>query len=243
MELPMRMKVDYKNYLLDDFSLYDGRDKTGFNNIVFHTELVLGKMLKNNLKPIDIEIYKNHLYSQQDQHGLYKPKNSHDNMTSKLVGCYMLGLNDIMRQMSWWEMVKKTHILRIWDTIFYTAFKGPKTLKWVAKQLLFITSFQILHAIWVKGKTRPKLHERIWWTLTGKEYKLRHYQNDGKILGMMKLIAMKKLGKAPFLDKANKMYVEKLGKNYGYPMFHIYFNDKDHPVIKEWKDIEEPLKC
>ena len=224
----------YEAYLDNSFGIAPAIGQPSFNNVLYSMELMLGRKINGKLDHRDESYLHSHVQQNKDKNGLYAPKNSHDNMTA--LCCYStLFMPSNLKQMSWLTMVKETNIIRIWDTIFYSYLKAPKLIKIVLYPLVFVTLLQIVQAIIKKVKIRPKLHERIWWTITGKEYTLRYYQNDGKILGLLKLLCLKRNGFGWIIPIFKRLYIKRLSKEYMYVMMYNYFQDKTHPIIREWK--------
>jgi len=223
-----------REFLGPQFGLTPERGKESFNNILYLLEYLVARQINGTLTSYELDLMRRHFDLTVDSNGLYTPKNSHDNLTAKLCACLIFHFYDL-QDMKLSVMLKQVWY-RPWDAAFYIYYLAPKPIRWILKPLIYITFIQIAIAIIKKHKVRPKLHERILWTLQGKAYKLRRMQNDGKILGLIKLITLK--GAYPRITRFLRgLYLRYVGPEYGYTLMYNYFYEKDHPVILEWRQL------
>lgn len=209
--------------------------KDSFNNVVYHTHLLISREVNGKLSKADLDIFRSHLEQTKDKDGLYKPKNSKDNLVAKTAACYNYKLVHELNDMKLMPMVLSSY-LNPWDAFFYMHCKSPKWLQILLFPLILLTYLQMWVAIAKKHKVRPKFHERVLWTLQGKKYELRYYMNDGKQLSILKSYALRK--DYPLLTKfIRSRFLKRFNNNKSYPyiMFTAFFKDKSHPVIFEYK--------
>ena len=244
---------DYEHYLDENHGVVPEHwmsSKDSFNNVVYHAHLLIAREVNHKLTRRDIDLFRAHLAATVDDKGLYKPKNSKDNLIAKTAACYLYGLDYELDRMDLKYMVTSSY-LNPWDAIFYIYCKSNKLIKWLITPLLVcITYLQMWRAIRKSRKVRPKTHQRVWWTLTGKEYELREYINDGKHLALLKTYALRK--EFPRLTKFIRgQYLKRYkptkkgdvkfpypiedSRHYPYIIFYSLFRDKGHPIISEYK--------
>ena len=84
------MTVSYAEYLDNTNGLNPSIGAESFNNIVYSARLCLGKQIQGTINRDDLKLLKSHIKLNLDEYGLYKPKNSHDNITSMIVGLHIL---------------------------------------------------------------------------------------------------------------------------------------------------------
>ena len=223
---------DYYKWLDETNGIVPELGRPSFNNILYLAELMWGREINGRINVEDMSRIQSHIELNQDENGLYKPKNSHDNMTALVFLCLYFNLLYI-NEMSLGAMLKKVWY-RPWDAIFYMWALSGKIGRFFLAPLMLLVFGHIAYAIVKKHKVRPKLHERVWWTLTGKPYELRYMQNDGKILGMLKCAVLKDQYPAT-VRFLHGLYIRHMGAEYPYVAFYNYFQPKDHPVILEWR--------
>lgn len=245
--------------------LRPGPNVESFNNVVYSTQYVIGRKIKNQLSDQDIDLYTTHMSLTEDENGLYKPKNSHDNITYKIVGLDALNLTT-ERPMNLLRAVIDIGP-RPWDWILYSWVFGGKITRFIASFLLFIPCLQILQAVNKKEKIRPKLWDNRWkwWylpktllqvderpTQTIKTWetkymdelqRTRHMQNDGKHIALFKLYYGKdKSWQFKLTAKlAHKIFVSRYGEEYVHGVMKRYYMDQKHPNIEVYKGIKDFL--
>lgn len=261
-----------KAYLDKTMGVRHAPNASGFNNVVYSTWYHIGRMRQGTFSYSDLDALTTHLELNNDENGLYKPKNSHDNVTYKMILSKVFSL-DYLDKMSFFKAIKEIGIFRIWDVITYGAVFGPKVLRPIFRVLLFIPALQMVHSCYVKGKVRPKWFDSNdprqsrwkWWfksktlvredqdgSVTYKTWKLKngerkitiHLQNDGKHLAIFRLFALKN---SFFMFRlaakiCRKILISRFGEDYTYQIIKNYFKDKKHPVIAMWKGHGDILK-
>jgi hypothetical protein len=231
---------------------------TGENAIVFTAWYHLGRDIKGVFNLKDTEAMNIFLEASKDEHGLYARKNSHDNITYKMLLSkhFNLGLED---EMSSLEAIKSVG-LRVWDMILYFRFFGPKYLRWLAMPLMFIPALQAIHSAYVQGKIRPAWERRWWWwhfpkkeikreyirnfhcitweNFKGEHHRLCYYQNDGKHLSLFKSFVLKKFSLSFWIASKiiKKIYLDRYGEDYGYVILHNYFGAVYRPVTDMYRE-------
>lgn len=261
-----------KSYLDDTMGVRPGPEQGSFNNVIFSYWYTVARKEQGKLNNPDLDALKIHLELNDDGYGLYKPKNSHDNITYKMLAqkTFKIGSTD---DMNFWKAIKDIGFFRIWDVIIYGAVFGPKLLRPLFKLFLFIPCMQIVDAIKKKEKIRPSWYDKndfknsriLWWfrkrelineephgpTML-KDWKLSngevrrsaHMQNDGKHIALFKLYELRK--EFPIFErcaqKCRKLLIDRYGKDYGYEIVNNYFMDRKHPVIAMWKGHGDILK-
>ena len=258
--------VDYQEYLDETNGINPSIGADSFNNIVYSTELVLGKTLQGTITEEDLELYKSHIKLNEDPHGLYVPKNSHDNITSKMMGSLFLGL-DLHEKMDFFNAIKGANF-HPRDVILYgfTLLEGlPKR---ICGAFLWLVGLIMIQSCVKKYKVRPKLRDRIkfildrkkkkiqeyptftgygrvenWKMSDGSTFQLNYYQNDGKILTVIRLLALSDESIQLKITAKICAYLLKLryGDDYMYNMLREYFQTNDHPSIEAWKNVENIL--
>ena len=209
-----------KEYIDETYGVRSAANAPGFNNIVFTAWYHVYKKHNKNMTTDDFSSLVAHLKLNNDEYGLYKPKNSHDNITYKMILVELFGLQKD-NDMSFIQASKDAGFYRIGDIITYGYSFGPKLLKPLFGLLLFIPALMMIEAVYNEGKVRPHLIESDssdsrfpWWFLPKtlvkeysavndtqihkewKDYKgrtriTRHMQNDGKHLAIFRLYALK----------------------------------------------------
>jgi hypothetical protein len=234
-----------------------------FNNIIYTAWYHIARKEQGNFSQADMVALEKHIALNQDPDGLYKPKNSHDNITYKIILSKVFKL-DCEPHMNFLAAVKSIGFFRIWDVITYGAVFGPKYLRWFFRILLFIPALQMIQAVHNKGKIRPTLFDKgvgrfPWWFLPkklikeefveanqitykywdcydGEERVTRHMQNDGKHLAVFRLYAFKDFFWFKLANKVcKKMLIKRYGQDYTYGIVNRYFRDRKHPLIAMWK--------
>ncbi len=258
-----------KSYVDETKGLRPGPEQGSFNNVIYSTWYIFARKLKGQLTERDLEYYNAHIDLNNDQYGLYKPKNSHDNITYKAVGS--LFLNDGKhKQMSFIQTVKSIGFYRIWDVITYAFMYSDKLVRLLLTPFLVIPALQMIEAVANEGKVRPDWIEsgdkkhlgRLKWWFSGKRLtKLEilsnkivkhwvlpngevrhsyHMQNDGKHLAIFKLYVLR--DKSFIFDIAaricDSIFRKRYGEDYTYQVIKRYFDDQNHPLIKEWERID-----
>jgi hypothetical protein len=258
-----------KSYIDETYGIRPGPEQGSFNNVIYSTWYIFARKLKGTLTQKDIDLYKHHLDVNADENGLYSPKNSHDNLTYKVIGSMLLGL-DYHKNMSFFHTIKHIGFYRVWDVISYAYVYGNSLVKFLLTPFLVIPALQIIEAVSNEGKVRPDWIEsgdkehlgRLKWWFSGKKLvkleqtsnktiktwklpngELRssfHMQNDGKHLAIFRLYVLRE---ESFIFKVtaficDKIFKAKYGKDYTYKVVQRYFDDQNHPLIKEWEGID-----
>ena len=258
-----------KEYIDASFGIKPAPNQDSFNNIIYSTWYIFARKLKGQLTEKDVLLYKRHLILNEDKHGLYAPKNSHDNITYKILGSKILGLN-MHKNMNYVQTIKDIGFYRIWDVIMYAYFYGNSFVKLLLTPFLILPALQMIEAVGNEGKVRPDWYEENgsgrlkWWFKAKKLIKLEqtpnkiiktwklpngdikntyHMQNDGKHLSIFKLYILKE---ESFIFKitakiCDKLLLKEYGENYTYKVIKRYFDDQNHPLIKEWEDVNVKL--
>lgn len=260
------MKKQYDDWIGPFYGIKPHRSEHdgSFNNIVYTVELGLALQLLNGSKGESVELMLNHVVLTSDINGGYAPKNSHDNLTAKIVG--LLSVNDIYRltNMDRKELSKGKHPR---DRILYGFWIGKGLSSIVCSILLPFALLDIVRSILSPGKIRPK------WFNSWKDFKIRfgaklgiykhiktvpitgglaeyyqvgdveeriiYVQNDGKILSLLRLNTMKSnFLLKPFVRFCKKLYIKKVGKNFQTVLFRNYFSEHDHPVRMAYKELD-----
>lgn len=235
-----------------------------FNNVVFHTELILAKLELQNLTHEDIAIYLKHIQLTNTVDGLYAPKSSHDNLTAKFAGLLALESGHI-KEVKYRKAQKGKHPR---DWIFYGWLFSSNPLYWL---LLPFTLLDIVRAIVDSGKVRPRFWDD-WATFVfrvkvklgflkpyaeenifggrakhfmykGKSHRIIYVQNDGKIINLLRLNILRKHKIfRPFVRMCKKMYIKRMGPEFQSRLFANYFEEKNHPVRKAFAELEKAGK-
>ena len=239
-----------------------GPNMQSFNNIIYTAWYHIARKEQGTMDEKDRASLEKHIVLNTDEYGLYKPKNSHDNITYKLILSKVFKL-DCEPHMSFSQAIKDIGFYRIWDVITYGAIFGPKLLRPLFSMLLFIPALQMIQAVHSEGKIRPMMFEPNigrwkWWfgkkfvkeefdpnvQITYKHWLCRdgdirvsrHMQNDGKHLAVFRLYAFKDLFWFKLANKVcKKMLVKRYGQDYTYEIVNRYFRDRKHPLISMWK--------
>lgn len=252
-----------QSYLDETCGVRPAPNQASFNNIIYSVWYTIARQRQGNLTQDDLNGLFRHIELNTDEYGLYKPKNSHDNVTYKAIA-YKLFDSDKMDDMSFLEAVKAIGIYRIWDVIFYGALFGPKLLRPLFRLFIFIPALQMVEACYNEGKVKPdwfdgtlngrihwwfrrgKLIEEIddgirvhkKWSFNGEEARVSvHMQNDGKHLALFKLYTFKDdfLAFKIAAKVCKKILIKRYGNDYTYGIINKYFLDRKHPVIAMWK--------
>lgn len=252
-----------KTYIDSTYGVRPGPNQESFNNIIYSVWYTLARQKQGNLTQDDLDAISKHIALNGDENGLYKPKNSHDNVTYKAIACKLFHLGK-MDDMSFLEAVKAIGFYRIWDVIFYGALFGPKLLRPIFRLFMFIPALQAIEACYSEGKIKPDWFDgtdngRInWWFFRQKILKEHddgirthktwqvyrdedrtsvHMQNDGKHLALFKLYAFKDdfLAFRVAAKICKKILKKRYGNDYTYGIIDKYFLDRKHPVIAMWK--------
>lgn len=252
-----------KSYLDETCGVRPGANQESFNNIIYTIWYMIARVRQGNLDKSDMDALIKHINLNTDEHGLYTPKNSHDNITYKIIASKVFHLNRSPK-MNFWQAIKQIGIYRAWDVITYGAIFGPKILKPFFYLLLWIPSLQMIQACASGKKIRPDWindgkHSRIlwWWRRKklirideaptviyktwelygGGEMQSRHMQNDGTHLSVFRLYALKDEFKIFKLTAkiCRSIMIRRYGKDYTYEIINKYFRDRNHPVIPMWK--------
>lgn len=259
------MLKDYKDWLDSTNGINPSVGSSSFNNIVYSTELIVGKALNASLDQEDLLLYEDHIVRNTDEYGLYIPKNSHDNMTMKICGSIFLK-KDYHKKMNLFQAIKNANF-HPRDIFFYIHTLGGTLAKILVEPFMLITAIAIILAGLSKGKIRPKFFERLkiifkkkqlinetitrdGWVRTyillddRKMYTIRLHQNDGKILSIFRLLATKNT--SIIMNMTARIYhrimVKQYGEFYMEELFRRYFPEHNHPVIEAWKGLKSPLK-
>lgn len=254
-------------YIDSSYGIKPAPNQDSFNNIIYSTWYIFARKYKGELTQKDIELYKKHLDVNADSNGLYAPKNSHDNITYKILGSKLLGL-EYHKNMSYFATIKEIGFYRIWDVIMYAYLYGNKLVKFLLAPFLVLPALQMIEAISNEGKVRPDWFEengsgRLKWWFKGKKL-LRlehtpnkviktwqmpngdvkytyHMQNDGKHISIFKLYILKEESFIFNLTAkiCDKILLKKYGENYTHKVIKRYFDDQKHPLIKEWENVEK----
>jgi hypothetical protein len=258
-----------KGYVDETGGVRPGFKEASFNNVVFLTWYMVVRDIQGTLNQTDLDSMHKHLELNNDEYGLYKPKNSHDNVSYKMILSEYFGLN-LTEDMNFLKAIKDIGMFRLWDVIMYGSVFGPRLLRPLFRLFLFIPALQMLQAIWVPvdGKVRPKWvdgkNSRILWWFTKdlisvEETEVRkfkswntpfgvkvssHMQNDGKHLAVFRLLAFKDRFWIFRLTAkiARKKLIKMYGEDYTYGIIFRYFLDRKHPLIKMWKGYGDVLK-
>lgn len=258
-----------KEYFDSNYGVKPHPDVESFNNIVYLLYYIRNRMLRKKLTNQDLTMVNYHLKATRDQNGLYKPKNSHDNLTAKMLLSETLSIPNDMKYSAIFKNLSM--LLRPWDLITYGVVFGPKIVRILLRPLLIIPALQMIQSCATAGKVRPKLIEkndlkssRILWMffkkldkveetelITYKHYKTpfgpkveRHMQNDGKHLTIFRLNILKdKFFEFKICAKICRYILRKqLGDNYGYEVVNRHFSNRQHPLIGMYRDYGDLLK-
>lgn len=228
---------DYKDYLTETYGIvpeHGMTDRDSFNNIVYHAHMLFGRALNLKLTGEDINLVRHHMELQEDENGLYKPKNSKDNLIAKTAVCYKFALPEL-RRMSLWRMVASSW-LNPWDAAFYMFCCGNRAIRALAYPLIPFLYLQMWVAILKKHKVRPTPWDALKMRLKGHTVVYRYFVNDGKHLALLKAFALKH--KFPRLTEITRqMYLKRYNgaRDYQYVIFYNLYRDKNHPTIAEFK--------
>ena len=257
-----------QEYLDSTTGIKPAPTQESFNNIVYSTQNLIGHVLKASLDNEIIGYYDNHIQQNNTPEGLYNPKNSHDNITYKLLGSKVLN-RGYEKNMS---LLKACIDIgpRPYDWILYAYLMGSPIVRFIAQFFLFIPALQCVDGIFSAGKIRPKMFDKNiprykWWFLKkefvqvkvfatynlmewidykGNKQFTRHMMNDGKHICLFKLLILKKESKvfAFIANICHNNLVKRFGDEYGYVIMKKYFEDQNHPNIELYKGIKDILK-
>jgi hypothetical protein len=255
-----------REYLDITLGVRPGPNQESFNNIIYTFWYILIRQLSGNLTKSDLDGLITHIKMTNDEHGLYKPKNSHDNISYKLFCSLLYHVGDI-QNMSFITAITKVGIFRLDDVITYGAIFGPKLLRPIFKLFLWFPALRMIIACYRKEKIRPAMYRSKknypnrykWWfkkrtlqkviirpTVTYKHWKLEngeikithHRQNDGKHLAVFRLYTLR--NKFTIFDICakicKKILIKRYGEDYTYEIIQKYFDDQNHPLIAMWKN-------
>ena len=259
-----------KEYIDETYGIKPAPNTDSFNNIIFLAWYMIARKQNGDFDNVDFDSMLKHLELNDDGNGLYEPKNSHDNVTYKLVLDKVFSL-DQKKNMDFFTAVKDVGLFRIWDIILYGHLFGPTLLKPLFSLLMFIPALQAIEATYNDGKVRPKwfgdgkISRYKWWfkrkklvkeefrnQITYKTWELkdgsqmtsRHMQNDGKHLAIFKLFAFRDKSLAFRIASkiCRSMFIARYGEDYTYEILKNYFIDQNHPVPPLWKGHGDLLK-
>lgn len=254
--------IRYENWLDEFYGLKPHRTKheNSFNNIIFSAEFILALQEAGILTQTELSVFEKHVDITATEFGLYLPKSSHDNLTAKITS--LLALKDHVRldriDLSAAQSGKHPR-----DRIFYGFLLSKNPLYWLGMPFVM---FEILRAIWSKGKTRPdwwepgafmfrlkallglikptrtvKVMGGIEWYYNyhGSEQRIATVQNDGKILNLLRLNALRhfKIFK-PFVRYCKRLYVKKYGNQFQSQLLGNYFEEPEHPVRVAFRQLD-----
>lgn len=256
---------NYGEWLDEFYGLMPHRTKHpgSFNNILFSTELILAKKELGELNKDDLANYLGHIHLTNTLDGLYAPKNSHDNLTAKIVGLMTLESGKL-KEMNLSEARKRKHPR---DFILYSFWLSNNIL-W--SFLLVFPLLDIIRAIFSSGKIRPKFWDKRYFMLrlkakfgliepfkeeeifggraehymyNGNSERIIYVQNDGKILNLLRLYVLKqhKILK-PFVHFCKWLYIKRYGKHFQSIIFSNYFEEFDHPVRDAFRALDSQGK-
>lgn len=260
------MKVKYDDWIGSDFGIKPTRsqDDNSFNNIVYSTALLIAMDRYNRTKISKAEyekfirLYRAHLVATNTPDGLYKPKNSHDNIMAKIAGLTVVMPIDVS-QMNADKAVSKKHPrdvilfrylldggllwtalmpLAILDMVRAAVAKKVRP-EWYSKKYFW---FRVKVAL---GISKPRLEykivggtEEVHSTPNGDQW-LRRLQNDGRILNLFRLYALRDDKKFKWLlPLFKKLYVWNMGENFQSKMMENYYQEDDHPVIFAYRMLD-----
>jgi hypothetical protein len=262
--------IDYRPYLDSTSGINPEIGASSFNNVVYLVGLAVGMKFgkelgihNQDLREYEV-LYEDHIALNNDEHGLYKPKNSHDNITMKLAGSVVLGkyshlFMDLFRSCVGANFHPK-------DTILYAYCLGNPFVRFIAGFFMFIPAISIILAALSEGKIRPKgylkdmvlkrpkLFDKIktkdgWMKIylykDGSQKTYRLHQNDGKILSFYKLLLTCRTNL--IMNLTAHVYESIMTKRYGaFYMAELYYNyfpaGWEHPTTAAWYGVSEPLK-
>ena len=257
-----------REYLDKTGGIKPALNQESFNNIVYSTQNLIGHILKASLDDRILGLYNNHVAHNNDENGLYKPKNSHDNITYKVLGSKALKAG-YERNMSLLQACKDIGP-RPWDWVLYAFWMGSPAVRFIASFFLWIPALQCYEAITSKEKIRPKMFDKNiprwkWWffkkefisakafptykLIEWEDYKgmkrhTRHMMNDGKHICMFKLLFLKEESKLfAFVAKLchNKLR-GRYGSEYAHKIMKSYYQDQNHPNIALFAGIKNLLE-
>ena len=250
---------NYNEFLSSTKGIKSGRAESGFNDVVFSTEFILGLKELNMLNHQASFDYIEHLQLNADEHGLYKPKNSHDNLTAKLAGCKALMLMDELENFNLKEACRRKHPR---DIILYNFLMRQS---WWSRLLLPLALLDMIRAIKVEGKVRPVWYkDNIWfrfkakfgfqhptyteevfagrvdyYDVNDKERGLLIIQNDGKLLNLLRLNMLREYKYLkPFVRYCKKLYIRRYGECFQTVLFSNYFREYDHPIRELYRFLD-----
>lgn len=260
----------YKNYKKNWISPFYGvkphkNVNDSFNDIVFSAELIIAKKELGELDDLDKYYFRRHLEYTDDEHGLYAPKNSHDNLTAKLAAVRALEWRSVEARMSLLNMVKKKHPR---DVIIYGFLMGNVVVKYICLLLLPLALLDMVRAVY-SIKVRPSwFSKKFFWfrlkaaigALEFKErrsvkggyhdwycwedahdgvYNIIYQQNDGKILNLLRLNMFREYRYLkPIVRLFKMMYTRSMGSNFQTKLFENYFEEKNHPVVEAFRELD-----
>lgn len=228
---------DYQSHLTESYGIAPEhwmKDKDSFNNIVYHAHMLFGRALNMRLTGEDITLVRSHMGIQADDNGLYKPKNSKDNLIAKTAICYKFKLPEL-KDMSLKYMIISSW-LNPWDAVFYMFCRGNRVIRALSYPLIPFMYLIMWASILKKHKVRPEPWIALWRKLQGQEVKYSYMINDGKHLALLRAYALKH--DFPKLTEITRqMYLKRYNgqKDYEYTIFYNFYRDKTHPTITEFR--------
>jgi len=238
------------------------RNVESFNNIIYTTQYAIGeKVTDNSLRFAKTNLF-THIGANQDIYGLYIPKASHDNSTYLILATYQFDMPYYRKKIKFLPLIWNTGLFRPWDTALYAYLLAPKPLKWLLTPITLLPTLQSLYSAYKGVKTRPIWYERLDNVLQfpvkiktepifagyaetyrrkdGKEFTLRHLQNDGTHLAAFKFYTLKKENFIFGLGAKICDYIleRKYGKRYIAHIVNNYFPEQDHPVRQVFSETD-----
>ena len=255
-------------WLGDFYGIKPHRNKHdgSFNNIVFSTEYIMARLESKTLVQEDLTLYLSHIHLTNTPDGLYAPKSSHDNLTAKITGLLAVQSKKV-NEIDLSKAAKGQHPR---DRILYGFLLRGNIFD---AMLLPLALLDIVRAILDSGKVRPKFWdnwetfkfrakaklglikpnrtEKIFggeadiFVLTEERVikRIIRVQNDGKILNLLRLNALRKFKLLrPFVRLCKRLYIKKLGPNFQSVLFANYFEEVDHPVRAAFAELDKAGK-
>lgn len=257
-----------KEYFDSTYGLRPGPNVESFNNVVYSTQYIIGNTYKASLDNDILLEYEYHITKNADSYGLYIPKNSHDNLTYKIIGSKFLG-KDYHKSMNLKAACKGIGF-RLWDWILYAFWLGSPLVRFTASLFLWIPALQAIESFTKKEKIRPTMFDKNlprwkWWfrskklthvqeyptyvineweDYSGSRRYTRHMMNDGKHIWLFKLLILRKESRlfALVAKVCDNYFVKRYGEEYAYVIMRSYFQDQNHPNIDLFKGIKRILR-
>ncbi len=254
--------ISYVQWLGPKDGLLPQRGVESFNNILYTTELLIGKRLTNSVNRDDIKLLRSHFNQTRDWHGLYEPKNSHDNLTAKIIASKLFAPEEL-QVMSLKQAIKECKHPR--DVVLYAFWLGNPIVRFISRLFLIIPALAMIISCLSSGKTRPAFYsswhhffnralialrlykdnesidifggkKHTYYFSFKDAYSFNQFQNDGKILAPLRLYVLKDESYLMRLTAkiCNAILRRKFGKSYMIQLFANYFREYDHPVNFQW---------